>query len=84
MTITITSEQELKEVAAELLFVMAHLRHWQKEWNEHYGGSRLERRKEWEKRADALLERLAVDYNSAQQQSQVKVELKAKIERPKW
>lgn len=76
MTITITTEEELKEVAAELLFVLAHLRHWTKEWNEHYGGVLLGQKKTFEKRADELLERLKIQYAPHQQQGHIHIEIK--------
>lgn len=76
MTITITSEEELKEVAKELLVVLAHLRHWTKEWNEHYGGVLLGQKKTWEKKADELLERLKVSYGETRNPKQLNIEIK--------
>jgi len=75
MTIKITSEEELKKVTVELLHVLTNLRHWQKEWNLHYGGTLLNQKKIWEKRADELLGRLKIEYGANRTVNSFKIEI---------
>ncbi len=58
MRVVINSEEELLDLAKELLYVMANMRHWQDQWSKHYGKTLLAQKKKWEVRADELLERL--------------------------
>lgn len=58
MHVKLKSEEELFELAKELLHVMANLRYWSNEWNTYHGSVLLGHKKKWEARADALLERL--------------------------
>lgn len=58
MRIIVHSEDELYEIARNLLHISVNIRHWQKEWNEKHGGVLLERKKHWENRMDEYLKEL--------------------------
>lgn len=75
MTIKITSEEELKQVAAELLHVMVNLRHYSKAWHEYHGGALLATKKTWEIRADELLKKLEVEYTMNSTVKSYKIEI---------
>lgn len=58
MQVKLKDEQELFELAKELLHIVTNLRFWSDEWNRHHGSVLLGHKKKWEKRADDLIERL--------------------------
>jgi hypothetical protein len=58
MKVVVTDEQELFELAKELLHVLANLRYWSDQWNKYHGSVLLNRKKFYEQKADTLLERL--------------------------
>jgi hypothetical protein len=58
MTVKVETEEELIELSRELIHVLTNLRHVTKEWNKYYGGVLAGRKKEWEKRADELIEKM--------------------------
>lgn len=60
MKIKISSEQELVEVAEELIHIVTNLRKFTKLWNESYGAELKRKKQYYEKRADELIERLQV------------------------
>lgn len=60
MRVVVKNEQELLELAKDLLHVLINLRYWSNEWHLHHGSVLLEHKKKWEKRADALIQRLKV------------------------
>jgi hypothetical protein len=57
MKITVEPEEELQQIASELLFTLAKLRYWTKKWNEHYGAYYKDQKFNWEKKSDELLEK---------------------------
>jgi hypothetical protein len=61
MHIVVSSEKELKEIAAKFLHISVNLRHWTKLWNEHFGGYYLTQKKRWEKLMDEFLEELGAE-----------------------
>jgi len=56
--VKITSEQQHQELTAELLRVLLNLRFRQKYWEENYGCMAKKEKKDWEQKADQLLNRL--------------------------
>jgi hypothetical protein len=60
MHIKVNSEEELLQIAKELLHFSYNCRFWQKEWQEHHGGRLLEAKRKWEEKLDELHERLGV------------------------
>lgn len=60
-TIKITSEDQHRELTAELVHIMINLRFWQKYWKENYGFSARREKEKWEVKADELLTRLGFD-----------------------
>jgi hypothetical protein len=59
--IKIHSEEELAELARELLYISVNLRKSTIKWNEHFGSETKVIKKKWEKRMDALIEALEND-----------------------
>lgn len=76
MKIKITSEQELVNVAEELIHVIANLRKFTRLWEETHGVDLKARKKYYEKQADALIERLKV--NEHTHPSEIKIEVNEK------
>ena len=73
MTVKIASQQELYDMAAQLLHIMFNLRHYEEKLKEQGGGFELRNRvKDWQRRADELLERYNVEKTTLVQQ--VKIE----------
>lgn len=73
MIVKISGEQELYELAAQLLHIMANLRFYEMKLKEAGGGFELRNRvKDWQKRADDLIERYSVERTTLVQQ--VKIE----------
>lgn len=73
MTVKIASEQELYDMAAQLLHITFNLRHYEKLLSEKGGGFEIRNRvRDWQKRADDLLERYNVEKTTLVQQ--VKIE----------
>ena len=58
MKIVLSPGEDVMDTFIELVTVLNNMRHWQKEWGEHYGHALLSKRKQWEAKADKLLERL--------------------------
>lgn len=73
MKITISSEKELIEVAQEALHIIANMRKFQKLWEQDYGVELKIRKKYYEAKADALIERLHVIEH--RQACQIKIEV---------
>lgn len=73
MKIKVTSEQELVNVATELLHCLCNLRKFTKLWEENYGVEIKARKKYWEDKADSLLQRLQITEHRTQ--SQIKIEI---------
>lgn len=82
MKITVTSEQELVNVATELAHVLSHLRKYQKKWEQNYGVELKNRKKFWEERADALLQRLQVTEHRNPIQIKIEINEYRKNEHP--
>jgi hypothetical protein len=57
-TIHIDSEQELKELFLELAHIGHNMRFAQKYWHVHFGYQAKQKKELWEKKFDALLNRL--------------------------
>lgn len=73
MTVKIASEQELYDMAAQLLHILTNLRWYEDKLKEQGGGFELRNRvRDWQKRADDLLERYNVEKTTLVQQ--VKIE----------
>lgn len=73
MKIKISSEQELVNVAEELIHVIANLRKFTRLWEETHGVDLKARKKYYEKEADALIERLKVTEHK--HPSEIKIEV---------
>lgn len=58
MTITITSEEELKEVAAKAIHLLVNLRNAQKKWEDDFGSELKLVKKNWETKADNFISEL--------------------------
>lgn len=58
MNIKITSEKESLDIIRELAHVLNNLRYATKEWETKYGCEAKARKKRWEVRADAILNKL--------------------------
>ncbi len=58
ITVYVESEEELLLLCRDAIYILKNMRHWQKEWNEHYGNHLLKARKRWEEKADQFLEKL--------------------------
>lgn len=60
MKIRVQNEEQLVNVAEELIHVIANLRKFTRLWEETHGVDLKARKKYYEKEADALIERLKV------------------------
>lgn len=76
MRITINSEDELVQLTKDLLHIMVNLRAATKDWHEHYGHYRLQKKKMWEGKADDLIAKLDAQrkHSSAEYHITVKTE----------
>lgn len=59
--VKISSEQQHRELTAELLHVLLNMRFRQKYWKENYGHNARVSKEEWEEKADQLLLKLGFD-----------------------
>lgn len=59
-TITINSEEELKQKFIELAHAGHNMRHAQKYWNENGGGQARDKKKYWETKFDGVLNSLGL------------------------
>ena len=59
-TIIINNEEELKQAVLDLAHAGNNMRLAQKYWNEHGGGIAREKKKYWEIKFDAVLNRLGL------------------------
>lgn len=75
MKILIRDEQELVNVATELVHVLNNLRFFTRKWEENYGVELRARKKYYEEKADELLKRLEITEH--RQSNQIKIELNA-------
>lgn len=75
MKILIRDEQELVNVAEELIHVIANLRKFTRLWEETHGVDLKARKKYYEKEADTLIERLKVTEHK--HPSEIKIEVHA-------
>lgn len=73
MNIKINSEEELIQLAANAVHILANLRRTTKEWNEHFGAPRRERKQYWEGKADELIQQL--DAQHLMHHKQIKIEI---------
>jgi len=73
MKIKIHSEEELVQVAAELIHALANLRKFTKLWDESHGVDLKRQKKYYEAKADELIERLQVPEH--RNPEQVKIEI---------
>jgi hypothetical protein len=60
MKIRVENEQQLFDLAEELLRITTNLRHYTKLWEESYGVVLRDRKKCWEDKADKLIATLQV------------------------
>lgn len=60
-TIHIKDEKELAAFFLELSHTAHNMRFWQKYWHENFGGDAKKQREYWEKKMDALLDRLGLE-----------------------
>jgi len=60
MPVTIHTEKELYDLAAESVRVLHNLRFWTKYWQEHLGSHAKRKKEYWEQKADALLNELGM------------------------
>jgi hypothetical protein len=74
MRIIVTSEDELKEVAARLLHNLVNLRHAQNEWYEDRGSEKLRKKHYWERKVDDLLVKLKASKTHHQQEIHISIE----------
>lgn len=58
MKVKIKNEEELVKVAEELIHILTNLRKYTKLWEESYGVVLKTKKKNFEKRADELIERI--------------------------
>lgn len=58
MKIILSPGEDVTDTFIEMVTILNNMRHWQKEWGEHYGHELLKRKHLWEGRADKLLQRL--------------------------
>jgi len=73
MNVKIASEEELYDLAAQLLHILTNLRFYESKLKQAGGGFELRNRvRDWQKRADDLLERYNVEKTTLVQQ--VKIE----------
>lgn len=75
MKIIVKSEEELVNVATELVHVLNNLRFFTRKWEETYGVELRARKKYYEDKADELLKRLQVTEH--RQSNQIKIEVNA-------
>lgn len=61
MKVKVTSDQELVDLACELLHVMQNMRYWQNRWHNEHGSILLRQKIRWEARADQLLGELNME-----------------------
>lgn len=73
MKIIIKSEQELKEVAEELIHVLANLRKFTSLWEKSYGAILRVRKKYYENKADDLINRLRVPEHDQPHEIKIKI-----------
>lgn len=64
MHLKIDSEEELVSAFKELMHISVNMRHWQKEWKEHYGAENRNTKEKWEKRMDEFHEKLDAKYSN--------------------
>jgi len=64
MHLKIESEEELVNIFKELMHLSVNMRHWQKEWKEHYGAANRLAKEKWEERMDKFIEKLNVEYQN--------------------
>jgi hypothetical protein len=74
MIVKINSEQELFDLAEELLRIITNLRHYTKLWEESYGVVLRDRKKCWEDRADKLIATLQIQELTRNETIKIEVE----------
>lgn len=76
MRITINTDEELVQLTKDLLHILVNLRSATKDWQEHYGYRRGEKKKMWEGKADDLISKLDAKrkHSSAEYHITVKIE----------
>lgn len=72
--IKVESEEELVELAEEMLHIITNLRYWSKEWSSKYGVDAKRRMKYWEARADELLANRNVPKYERQEQLKIQIQ----------
>jgi hypothetical protein len=80
MKIKVSSEDELLNVASELIHVLANLRKFTLLWEETHGVELKARKKYFEQKADELISKLQVEDHK--HPSQVKIEVNANSIQP--
>jgi len=56
----ILTDDDMKQLAEDLLHIIHNMRFYQKYWKEHYGGRAKERKEYWEQKADEKLNQLGL------------------------
>lgn len=59
MRIVLSDGQDVTEIFKESITILNNMRRWQKEWEREYGSELKAKKKSWEKKADAFLEKIS-------------------------
>lgn len=74
MRVKLNSEEELVNMARELLHVMVNLRHWSTKWEQEYGSDLLAAKKKWERKSDDILAKYQVTKTNLKQEIKIEVD----------
>lgn len=74
MKVIITSEDELRKLAANLLRLSVNMRKAQKDWEQDHGSARKDKKKYWESQMDDYLLTLVLEKTEDARNCKIKVQ----------